>query len=89
MARDPIPSFELIFEITTLEGTASGTESCPITYTASPRWRSDAATSSPIKPEPITTHSLCLGDDRFAVGESSEPVNMRQVRAFDAKRARL
>src|SRR6266404_6246766 len=70
----------------------NGTKSWPMTDTASPRWRNDSATSSPIKPEPITAQlraSCALADDRFAVGESSEPVNMGQIRAFNRKRARL
>ena len=36
----------------------SGIASCAMIDTSSPRWRSEAATSRPIKPQPITAHFL-------------------------------
>ena len=61
-------------------GRASGAT----TWTSMSRVRSDAATSSPMKLAPMTTHAaraLRCVDDRAAIGERAQSVDMRLVRA--------
>ena len=62
------------------------------TVTSSPRVRSDAATSRPMKLAPITTArfaALSRRDDRTAVRERPQIVDVRPVRARDRQADRL
>ena len=70
---------------------SSGRASGVTTWTSRPRSRSEAATSSPMKPAPTTTTRgrAGAGDDRAAVGESPQVEDVRQRPSGDIEAHRL